>query len=275
MTLVLPTAQFASRRATARTASRSTIRPRPSTRPPGCTRTSRRSGSRSLLELAARLGAGCDRRPLEPDARPPARRSTLPPPAPLAGRLGDVARAPAVGARRRRFDPSALAELATVLAASYGAARAPASAARPVPSAGRSTRSSCTSSRCGRRRPRSAALYHFHPFRHRLAAARAARAGRSSRAALVDPAVARPRRRARRRDRRLLAIADQVRPARLPVRAARGRPRRPERRCSRPPSSACPRFRSAVSTTGVLDALVGADSLDEAALLRARPRGRA
>ena len=199
-----------------------------STRRRGSTRTSRPGGSTTLLELA--------RGPeLSGPSRARAGRTTtgpaveLPPPAPAervarrcSSRGGARPRAEALGrsALGRALD-GARRVLRRGSRAAGGRCRREA----------RSIRSSCTSSQLavdGLER----GVYHYDPFRHRLARL-AAFSWPDVRAALVDPAVARQCRRSGRRDRDLLALAVQVRPARLPLRAARGRSRRPERRARR------------------------------------------
>ena len=152
----------------------------------------------------------------------------LPAPAPLRGPPRTMSSRARRSSAAEVVRPVALDELAALLVGvvrRVSAARASRRGGRFRP-AGPSTRSSCTSRRAAVR-GLAPGLYHFQPVPALPLAARAAR--------LVAVRV-RPRRPfsarhvggARRRHRRLLALADQVRPARLSVRAARGGPSRPD-----------------------------------------------
>ncbi len=105
-------------------------------------------------------------------------------------------------------------------------------------------------------------IYHFNPFRLRLA-----RLGSFSwpevRGGARRSRGARPRLRSRRRDGRLRTLADQVRPARLPVRTARGRPL-VQNAVLAATELGLPALPLGGFYDRLLDEIVGADSLDEA-----------
>ena len=115
-------------------------------------------------------------------------------------------------------------------------------------------------------------VYHYNPFRHRLESLGAFEPERL-RAALVDRELAD-------RAAALLVVTAVFWRSRFKYGARGYRFALLEAghvvrtRSSRRPPSGWPRCRSAASTTGALDELVGADGLDEATALRARARGR-
>jgi SagB-type dehydrogenase family enzyme len=113
-------------------------------------------GGSALLHTLARSARTHDHRPA----------IALPPPEPLGGRLGDVL------ARRRSVRPDVLrplrlSELSAVLCASYAAGGRRELRRRPVPSAGALYPLELYVLATAVR-GLDAGLYHFHPFRHRL-----------------------------------------------------------------------------------------------------------
>ena len=228
-----------------------------------------------LAELAASAELAATVARVEPDARPPARRSSCRRAAPLRGSLGDAARAPAVEPRRRARGRCALARARDGARRGLRAASArPAALPRPVPSAG--------------------ALYPLELYVARRspstgssgASTTTTRSGTGSHGsaplAWRDAAGGPRRRRACSTTRRRCSSS----PPSSGGRASSTGCAATASRCSRPAtssrtpcsprrSSACRRFRSAGFYDRRLDALVGADGLDEATRLRARARRRA
>ena len=169
-------------------------------------------GLEVLLELAA--GSELSRSTIaraEPHARsPPA--ADLPPPGPLRGQArATLLDAPAVAARPRSLGPSRCDDLAPRCSRPRTRSRRGAAPRRPVPSGGALYPLELY---VARRSPSTAlepGVYHYNPFRHRLALLApldVAAAARGARRPAARRHVAAPRR----RDGALLALAVQVRP---------------------------------------------------------------